>query len=65
LHGRVKLEAMEGDRDVRQASAARVAVLEAVLGLERVRLAEIRQEADRWREAATVPRSLWAWLKRA
>lgn len=62
---RVKLETMEGERDVERARAGQVAVLEAVLEIERTRLAEARQEADRWREAATAPRGLWAWLKRA
>lgn len=61
---RAKLEAVEGERDTERARAGRIEVLEAVLELERQRLAEARQEAERWREAATAPRGLAAILGR-
>jgi len=61
---RTKLEAVEGERDAERARAGRIEVLEAVLDLERQRLAEARQEAERWREAATAPRGLAALLAR-
>lgn len=61
---RTKLEAVEGERDAERARAGRIEVLEAVLDLERQRLAEARQEAERWREAATAPRGLAAILAR-
>jgi hypothetical protein len=62
---RVKLETVESERDAERARAGQVAVLEAVLEIERTRLAEARTEAERWREAATAPRGLWAWFRRA
>jgi hypothetical protein len=66
---RSRIEAVEGERDAERAKASQVAVLEAVLEIERTRLAEARAdadrsraEADRWREAATAPRGMWATL---
>lgn len=61
---RSKLEAAESERDAERTRAAQVAVLEAVLDLERQRLTEARTEADRWREAATAPRGIWGWFRR-
>ncbi|MCE4223630.1 hypothetical protein HCU64_07700 [Methylobacterium sp. C25] len=52
------------DRDASRMQAAQVDILNAVLEIERTRLTEARQEADRWRELATAPRGLWAWLRR-
>jgi len=65
---RAKLVAVEGERDTERAKASQVAVLEAILELERQRLAEVRIEADRWRAAATTPRGVAAvlgWLRRS
>jgi hypothetical protein len=53
---RVKLNTVEGDRDAARAKAGRIEVLEAVVELERARLVEARQQGQRWREPATVPR---------
>ena len=60
-----ELAAAVSERDVERTRAAQGAVLEAVLEIERTRLTESRQEAERWREVATAPGGLWAWFKRA
>lgn len=61
---REALAAVAAARDTEATRAGQVTVLEAVLDLERQRLAEARAEADRWREAATAPRGLAALLMR-
>jgi hypothetical protein len=61
---REALAAVTVTRDAEAARAGQVAVLEAVLEIERSRLAETRAEADRWREAATAPRGLAAIVAR-
>jgi hypothetical protein len=48
-----------------RAAITRVAVLEALLETERERLAEIRQDRDRWHAAATARRSWWPWRRSA
>ena len=61
---RARLEAVEWERDAERARAGQVAILEAVLDLERERVAEARAEAERWREQATAPRGLAALVAR-
>ena len=48
-----------------RAAIARMAVLEALLEAERERLAEMRQDRDRWHAAATARRSWWPWRRSA
>ena len=57
----------ELDREAKQGrvAIARVGVLEAQLESERERLAELRQDRDRWHEAATVRSGWWPWKRRA
>ena len=61
---RAKLEIVQGERDAEKARAGQIEVLNAVLDIERQRLAEARQEAEQWRQAATAPRGLLAWFRR-
>lgn len=61
---REALAAVTAARDAEAARAGQVAVLDAVLGIERDRLAEARREAERWREAAVAPRGLAALVAR-
>ena len=65
-----ELAAAAAERDAERARAAQVNLLKAVLHIERQRLSEThkeaeraRDEAERWRQVATAPRGLWAWLK--
>lgn len=60
---RAKLADVEAERDTERAQAGQVAVLQAVLEIERQRLAEAQTDVAQWREAATQPRGIWAWLK--
>jgi len=60
-----ELAAAVAERDVERGRAAQVAALEAVLEVERKRVAEAREEAQHWRHLAIAPRGLWAWLRRA
>ena len=65
---------MERDRWANQAEQVTATVdplkttieaLKAALDAERGRLAELRDERDRWRTAATVRRSWWPWRRSA
>ena len=65
-----ELAAASAERDAERARSAQVAVLQAVLDIERQRLSETREEAERardeaerWRQMATTSRGLWAWLR--
>jgi hypothetical protein len=53
------------ERDAERVRAAQIAVLEAVLVVERQRLTAALEDAKQWREVAMRPRGFWAWLKRA
>lgn len=57
----------ELDAEVKQGrvAIARVGVLEALLENERERLAEVRQDRDRWHAEATTRRSWWPWRRSA
>ena len=61
---RSRLGTVEAERDAARTAEGQVAVLQAVLEIERARQAEIRAEADRWREQATAPRGLAALVAR-
>jgi phage terminase Nu1 subunit (DNA packaging protein) len=61
---RARLETVEGERDAERAKAGRIEVLEAILKLERERLADAQAEAGRWQTAATTPRGIAALVAR-
>lgn len=61
---RSRLGTVEAERDAARVAEGQVAVLTAVLEIERTRQAETRAEADRWREQATAPRGLAALVAR-
>src|SRR5260370_39746313 len=50
-----ELAAAVAERDMERGRAAQVAALEAALEIERKRVAEAREEAERWRQLAIVP----------
>src|SRR3954466_11586942 len=49
------------ETETSQAAARGVGVLKALLESERKRLAAMRQDRDRWHEAATGRRMWWPW----
>ncbi len=44
---------------------ATIEALKAALEADKSRLADMRQERDRWQEVATTPRGWFGWRKRA
>ncbi len=44
---------------------ATIEALKAALAADKERIADIRQERDKWQEAASAPRGWFGWLKRA
>jgi hypothetical protein len=58
-----ELAAAVAERETQRERAGLVAVLEAVFEVERRRVAEAREEAERWRQLAIAPRGFWAWLR--
>jgi hypothetical protein len=60
-----ELAAAVVERNAERTRALQVPALEAMLEVERQRVRDAREEAERWRQLATRPIGLWAWLKGA
>ena len=60
-----ELAAAVAERDSERARAAQVEALKAVLEVERQRVADAQADAARWRDTATAPHGVVAWIASA